>query len=63
MMSIGTNLNIKNRHVESTKIEKNIKFKYWSSRRGEAEMNLTRNNKVAGLIPGFTRWDKDQSLL
>ena len=27
--------------------------------RGAAEMNLTRNREVAGLIPGLAQWVKD----
>ena len=30
-----------------------------SSHRGIAEMNLTRNKEVAGLIPGLAQWVKD----
>ena len=35
----------------------------WSSRRGSVEMNLTRNYKVAGSIPGLTQWVKSLALL
>ena len=35
----------------------------WSSCHGVAEMNPTRNDDVVGLIPGFTQWVKDLSLL
>ena len=34
----------------------------WSSHRGAAEMNLTRNHEVAGSIPGLTPWVKDLAL-
>ena len=33
-----------------------------SSHYGTAEMNLTRNHEVMGLIPGFTQWVKDLAL-
>ena len=31
----------------------------WSSYHGTAEMNLTRNHKVSGSIPGITQWVAD----
>ena len=34
----------------------------WSSHRGAAEMNLTRNHEVTGLIPGLAQWVKDLAL-
>ena len=34
-------------------------LKYWSSHCGAAEMNLTSNCEVAGLIPGLVQWVKD----
>ena len=34
----------------------------WSSHHGAVETNLTRNHKVAGLIPGLTQWVKDPVL-
>ena len=34
----------------------------WSSHRGTAETNLTRNHKVEGLIPGLAQWVKDPVL-
>ena len=30
----------------------------WSSHRGAAEMNLTRNHEVTGSIPGLVQWVK-----
>ena len=32
---------------------------FWSSRRGAAEMNPTRNHEVAGSITGLAQWVKD----
>ena len=34
----------------------------WSSHRGTAEMHLTRNHEVAGLIPGLAQWVKYPAL-
>ena len=34
----------------------------WSSLRGTAETNLTRNHKVAGSIPGLAQWANDLTL-
>ena len=34
----------------------------WSSCRGAAEMNLTRNHEVVGLIPDLAHWVKDLAL-
>ena len=35
------------------------KCQHGSSHRGRAEMNLTRNRKVADSIPGLAQWVKD----
>ena len=40
-----------------------VKLLIRSSRRGEAEMNLTRNHEVLGLIPGLAQWVKDLAFL
>ena len=41
----------------------NLKKYNRSSHRGAAEMNLTRNDEVVGLIPGLAQWVKDLALL
>ena len=35
----------------------------WSSHRGAAETNLTRNHEVGGSIPGLAKWVKDPAWL
>ena len=37
-------------------------MKPWISCHGAAEMNMTRNQEVAGLIPGLARWAKGSSI-
>ena len=37
-------------------------IRLWSSHRGVAEMNPTRNHEVAGSIPGLAPWVKDPAL-
>ena len=40
-----------------------IKYlKNWSSHRGAAEMNLTGNHEVLGLIPGLAQWVKESNI-
>ena len=39
-----------------------LKEKVGSSHCGSAEMNLTSNHEVVGLIPGLTQWVKDPAL-
>ena len=39
-----------------------ITSKMWSSHRGAAEVNPTRNHEVSGSIPGLARWVKDPAL-
>lgn len=34
----------------------------WSSHRGSAEINLTRNHELVGSIPGLAQWVKDLAL-
>ena len=41
---------------------KHFKIAYWSSHCGAVEMNLTRNHKISGSIPGLAQWVKDPAL-
>ena len=53
------------RALFSYKINKKIDLKKnpnRSSHHGTAEINLTRNHEVAGLIPGLDQWVKDPAL-
>ena len=43
--------------LEKTKKKKKFLEQY--SHHGTAEMNLTRNHEVKGLIPGLAQWVKD----
>ena len=38
------------------------KGRNWSSCHGAAEMNLTRNHEIVGLIPGLDQWVKDHAI-
>ena len=48
--------------VQETCSPRGVKRYFWSSCHGAAEMNLTRNLEVAGLIPGLAQWVKDPVL-
>ena len=48
------------RLMDSEKCPKRLRC--GSSRRGSSETNLTSIHKDAGLIPGLTRWVRDQAL-
>ena len=43
-------------------MQDHVKLRLRSSRGGEAEMNLTRNHEVVGLIPVLAQWVKDPAL-
>ena len=39
-----------------------MRMTFWSSHRGTAEMNPTRNHEIVGSIPGLAQWVKDLAL-
>ena len=45
--------------VAAKKEKKERKRGTWSSRRGAAQTNLTRNHEVAGSNPGLAQWVQD----
>ena len=45
--------------VETDKLILKLTQKYKSPCRDAAEMNLTRNREVAGLVPGLALWVED----
>ena len=49
-------------HAASADLKDKSKLKHWSSCRGAAETNPTRNHEVLGLIPGLAQWVKDLAL-
>ena len=48
-------------HLLGTSVLQKSKI-VWSSRRGAADVNPTRNQEVVGLIPSLVQWVKDLAL-